>query len=209
ISGLYHAALTPAAYASRTMLPPSLQDSLPAGWLAFAGRASTLWIAAKGFRSSILLFWTWPGAREVSFEPPSPFTSLDHLVGEREQPVRNLEAERLGGLEVDAQLDFRGLYHRQVGRLFTLEKATGVKSDLSVLLCQADSVTDEPSRDYELMKQVHGRNRMACRKFNEALDPIVKERITPDEQRPGSLLDQAREGGVDFAVGACFQYLNL
>src|SRR5499427_10165007 len=48
------------------MLPPSLQDSLPAGWLAFAGRASTLWIAAKGFRSSILLFWTWPGAREVS-----------------------------------------------------------------------------------------------------------------------------------------------
>src|SRR5262245_7704600 len=50
------------------MLPPSLQDSLPAGWLAFAGRgASTLWIAAKGFRSSILLFWTWPGAREVSF----------------------------------------------------------------------------------------------------------------------------------------------
>src|SRR5215471_7467117 len=54
------------------MLPPSLQDSLPAGWLAFAGRASTLWIAAKGFRSSILLFWTWPGAREVS---------LDHLVG--------------------------------------------------------------------------------------------------------------------------------
>jgi len=66
ISGLYHAALAPAAYASRTMLPPSLQDSLPAGWLAFAGRASTLWIAAKGFRSSILLFWTWPGAREVS-----------------------------------------------------------------------------------------------------------------------------------------------
>src|SRR6516164_702687 len=33
------------------MLPPSLQDSLPAGWLAFAGRASTLWIATKGFRS--------------------------------------------------------------------------------------------------------------------------------------------------------------
>jgi disulfide bond formation protein DsbB len=33
-----------------------------AGTLAFAERASTLWIAAKGFRSSILLFWTWPGA---------------------------------------------------------------------------------------------------------------------------------------------------
>src|SRR5262249_53439901 len=80
-----------AAYASRAMLPPSLQDSLPAGWLAFAGRASTLWIAAKGFRSSILLFWTWPGAREVSFDPPSRFTSFDHLVGARE--IRNPRVE--------------------------------------------------------------------------------------------------------------------
>src|SRR5262245_11776271 len=26
---------------------------------------------------------------------------FDHLVGEREQPVRNLEAKRLGGLEID------------------------------------------------------------------------------------------------------------
>jgi hypothetical protein len=26
---------------------------------------------------------------------------FDHLVGEREQPVRNLEANRLGGLEID------------------------------------------------------------------------------------------------------------
>src|SRR5215831_15375197 len=31
------------------------------------GGRRTLWIAAKGFRSSILLFWTLPGAREVSF----------------------------------------------------------------------------------------------------------------------------------------------
>jgi hypothetical protein len=36
---------------------------------------------------------------------------LDHLVGEREQPVRNLEAEGLGSLEVDYQLIFRRLLH--------------------------------------------------------------------------------------------------
>src|SRR5215813_2278999 len=136
--------------------------------------------------------------------------SLDHLVGAREQPAGNLEAERLGGLEIDDQLEFRGLLHdRQVGGLFTFENAAGVKSDLSVFLYQARSVTDEPARHYELTNRVHGRNRVACRKFNETLDPIVEKKITADEQRAGLRLGQAHEGGVDFAVGACFQYLNL
>ena len=36
----HRGASAPAAYASRMMLPPSLQGSLPAGWLAFTGRES-------------------------------------------------------------------------------------------------------------------------------------------------------------------------
>jgi hypothetical protein len=36
----YRAASAPAAYASRMVLPPPMQSSLPAGWLAFAGRES-------------------------------------------------------------------------------------------------------------------------------------------------------------------------
>jgi len=36
----YHAASAPAAYASRMVLPPPMQSSLPAGWLAFTGRES-------------------------------------------------------------------------------------------------------------------------------------------------------------------------
>jgi len=34
----YCAASAPAAYASRVLLPPPVQSSLPAGWLAFTGR---------------------------------------------------------------------------------------------------------------------------------------------------------------------------
>jgi len=34
----YRGASAPAAYASRMVLPPPLQDLLPAGWLAFTGR---------------------------------------------------------------------------------------------------------------------------------------------------------------------------
>ena len=62
---------------------------------------------------------------------------FDHLVGAREQRRGHFEAERLGSLEIDDQLDFRGLHDRQVGGLFTLENATRVKSDLSVILYQA------------------------------------------------------------------------
>ena len=46
---------------------------------------------------------------------------FDHLVGAADQRQRNGEAERLGSLQVDDQLDFGGLLDRQVGRLLAFE----------------------------------------------------------------------------------------
>src|SRR5262249_54873300 len=51
---------------------------------------------------------------------------FDQLVGAAAQRERHSQAERLGGLQVDDQLDLRGLLHRQVGGLLALEDATGV-----------------------------------------------------------------------------------
>jgi hypothetical protein len=45
---------------------------------------------------------------------------------------RHSETERLGGLEIDEKLDFRGLLDRQVGRLLTFENPAGVNADLTV-----------------------------------------------------------------------------
>src|SRR5438034_3847786 len=52
--------------------------------------------------------------------------SLDHLVGEREQLGRNVEPERLRGLDVDGELKPGRLQDRQVCRLFALENARGI-----------------------------------------------------------------------------------
>jgi len=41
----------------------------------------------------------------------------------REQRWRNRQAERLGRVEVEDHLDFRGLVHRQIGGLFAREVA--------------------------------------------------------------------------------------
>ena len=55
---------------------------------------------------------------------------FDHLVGEREQRQRNGQAERLGGLEFDDQIDLGGLLHRQIGRLLTFEMPNATTESL-------------------------------------------------------------------------------
>jgi glyoxylase-like metal-dependent hydrolase (beta-lactamase superfamily II) len=60
---------------------------------------------------------------------------FDHLVGASEQRQGHGKTEGLRGLEVDNQLDFRGLLHRQIGRFLSFEHPTGIDADRPERIC--------------------------------------------------------------------------
>ena len=67
---------------------------------------------------------------DVRFVPKADIALLfNQLVCAPDYRVGDVEAERLGGLEVYNQLNFRRLRNWQVGRLLTLENSPGINPD--------------------------------------------------------------------------------
>jgi hypothetical protein len=58
--------------------------------------------------------------------PQQTASLFDHFVGEREQLVRYVEAERLSGFEVNNQLELAWLLHREIGGLGAFENSVDI-----------------------------------------------------------------------------------
>jgi len=67
----------------------------------------------------------------------SKIESLDHLIRSREHGLRNRQADLLCRFEIDNQLEFSRLLHRQVGRLGSLEDSVHIDGDLPVAVRQS------------------------------------------------------------------------
>src|SRR5947209_11206164 len=72
--------------------------------------------------------------------PPVPAASLDHLIGQRKQLVRDFEAERLRGLEIDYQLELCRQHNRQITGLLAFEDASGINASLTPCIGKAGPV---------------------------------------------------------------------
>ena len=54
---------------------------------------------------------------------------FDHLVGNRQQARRNGKAERLGGLQIEDELEFSRLHNRKIARFFTVQYSADIDAD--------------------------------------------------------------------------------
>src|SRR5215813_5925566 len=82
-------------------------------------------------------------AGKFHFEPP--FTSFDHLVGEGEQRRRNRQAERLGDLQIDDEIEFNRLLDRQIGRLRSAQNPVNITSGAPELVSKVYSIGHQTS----------------------------------------------------------------
>src|SRR5262249_3842491 len=135
--------------------------------------------------------------------------SLDHFVGAAEQRQRNGEAERLRGLEVDDQLDFRGLLHRQVARVVAGQDPFDVDAGRTVRIREAAAVAHQAAGRGELAILVDRRHRVAVRQLGEARASAVEERIVADRERAYAQPAQGCKHRIEIRLAARMQDMDL
>src|SRR5262249_60243478 len=71
--------------------------------------------------------------------------SFDHLVGERDQLVRNSETQRSRGLEINHELEFGRLLHWKISRLGAPEDFVHVAGSAPIEVSESRPIGHEPA----------------------------------------------------------------
>src|SRR5262249_14668097 len=87
-------------------------------------------------------------AGKFHVEPPSRFTSLDHLIGAYQKRRRYFKAKRLGRFEVEDSFVFGRRLHREFGGLGAAQDSVDVGGCLSVLFKDLRPVGHEAAGRY-------------------------------------------------------------
>src|SRR5439155_9287018 len=126
-----------------------------------------------------------------------------------EKISRNGEAELLGHLEIDDQLDLGRLNNWQISRLRSFEDARGVETNLAIGVHEIRTVADESARCRELAKGVASGNCMMCCERNDLIALVRKETIGGCQEGIRAPLFHRGERCVQFRRSACTQDIDL
>src|SRR6516162_1459928 len=93
---------------------------------------------------------------------------LDNLVSGHLHDQRYREAERLRRFEIDDEFELRGLLHRKLGGLLTLEDAIDIEGRLAELVVYVHSIREEAAR-IDILTASKGRRQ--SRRLRKLRDP--------------------------------------
>src|SRR6516162_1219483 len=140
----------------------------------------------------------WSSRRPAA--APAPGASLDDLVGAGEDRGRHRQAQRLGGLEIDDQLEGRRLLDRKIGGLGTFEDPPDIIAGQVIGCRKGHPVADQASVCDVFSPIVDRRNAVAQSQGYNLLAPAVEEGVA-DEERVNTLNESGKDR-VDLAVRA-------
>jgi len=135
--------------------------------------------------------------------------SLDHLVSDGEHARRNGEAERFGSREVDDELEFGRLQHRQVGGLCALEDATAIDADLMKHVRDVGSIAHQPAGFHKFTEPISRRNSVARRQGDKLHAAAEEKCVGSDEEGVGALARKVGKSRVYLADRTDVEDLDL
>src|SRR5262245_23734553 len=123
--------------------------------------------------------------------PSTP--SFDHLVGAGEHARWQLKADRLGGLQIDHQLELGWRLHRKVGRLLAPEDAVDVTGRASELVDGIRSIGNQAAGGGEVGEWVNRTQLVARRKHDDQLAVNHRRRGPRHDQAAVRLARECRD----------------
>src|ERR1051325_284580 len=106
---------------------------------------------------------------------------------------RNREAECLCGLQIDYQLQLRGLLNRKIGGLLAVENSANVDAGQPVRIRKACSVANQAAVNSELAGKVDCWQSVAERQRGELFAPADEEWVGDNKERAGPQVGYHRQ----------------
>src|SRR5690242_19679069 len=87
-----------------------------------------------------------PSVWKFHFEPPSPFTSFDHLVGAQQERFGDRQPERLGGGQIEGEIELSRLLDRKIAWLRSAKNLVDIVGGAPVQVRLVWSIGRQTSR---------------------------------------------------------------